>query len=1453
MNLVRNYLLLTAIVLISFAFILNQSLNQSDIVSKSANQINKESILVKSGNNAIISETKSEIINKKWNDLTVTLSPTNLTLASEQNTKALKLYCEGIYRGDNKIFNSSEFLNMDSLNNKITFYYNNFNIEYLDEENGFRQNFLVKKRPEGNGNLTVYMQVDDEYCLSKKEDNINIQSAEINNPGFNYSGLHVIDANNEVLPSEMQIAYHNDEQYIVLVINDANAEYPVLIDPVFTTLLEIDTVLNGSQIYNYYGDCVSNAGDVNGDGFDDILIGSPKFDNAFENAGKAELFYGNENGISGTPAWTMEGDSVFEQIGNSVSNAGDLNGDGFDDVIIGCENLSYGQSVEGGAFIYYGSASGLSATPDYVLERNQVAGNFAQSVSAAGDINNDNYDDVVIGSINYNNGTNRGAAWVYYGSATGVSNGNFTHLYSTGLKYGESVSGAGDVNNDSYDDIIVGQADYNSGSYTAVGRVLVYHGSAAGITTTAAWTKSYNDSQKYSHLGTSVSNAGDVNNDGFDDVICGAPNYRTDVPTGYKGRAYVFLGSPTGLSTTANKTFTGTSSSYLGKSVSDAGDVNGDGFDDIIYGVPEYDNIYSNEEGAFFIYAGSATGISNTIIYSKIGTQTSGQLGQYVSGNCDINNDGFADVICSSPRFDLTYIDQGFVNVVYGRSGAFTSIPGNWHYESNLNDSHIGYGLATGDINGDGKSDLIAGGLNDGILGSNGSANIFYGTSTGLPAAPNFQTSGVSNENLGVNSNIGGDVNGDGFDEVLVPAYNYSDGGYAGGGQIIVYYGSISGVSLANKWTYDGNAASLYLGTPASCAGDVNGDGYDDILVSAYGYSNGEAGEGAVYCFYGSSTGLPASPNIILEGNQSNAGFGTATSGAGDLNGDGYDDIAIAAINYDNGSVDEGAVFIYLGSPTGLHSTPDKMLEINTSYAQFGAQISNGGDINMDGYSDLLVGSKYYDSNHGRADIYYGKPTGIAATPDWTYLGEIFGGFFGTAVEIVGDVNDDNYNDVAISQSGNVYLFYGNGIGLINTYNELYFNPFIDNNSFGWDISRGGDINIDGIDDLVVSCPSFSNIDTAEGGLFAYYGFAGGCDAPISIAVDSVNAYEVFLSWPAEASAMKYIYRMKKVTDTVWSYGDTDSLHVAFNSLTLSTDYEFQLQYFCSDGASNWTSVLFSTLSTFDCDDLSITGVTVNTADNYDFTLNWDPIYLDVTYLIRYKLLASPTWTYQSSSINSISLTTFDTCQSYTCEVAVLCTGDTSAFTSVGTIVVNCPPCFFIPTAVNATNITNSGAKIIWNAVAGASSYRVKYRKLGTAAWKTKLCFTTSLKLKSLLPNTTYEYAVQTVCGIYSSAYSPINTFTTLPLKSGISEPEFYVYPNPTHGNVTISAAGLEPGIYALGIVNLFGETIYIEHIVITETGELNATLKPDKLMQGVYIIHLNGNNFEAKSKLVVQ
>lgn len=93
-----------------------------------------------------------------------------------------------------------------------------------------------------------------------------------------------------------------------------------------------------------------------------------------------------------------------------------------------------------GAFIYYGSASGLSATPDYVLERNQVAGNFAHSVSAAGDINNDNYDDVVIGSINYNNGTNRGAAWVYYGSATGVSNGNFTHLYNAGLKYGESVS-----------------------------------------------------------------------------------------------------------------------------------------------------------------------------------------------------------------------------------------------------------------------------------------------------------------------------------------------------------------------------------------------------------------------------------------------------------------------------------------------------------------------------------------------------------------------------------------------------------------------------------------------------------------------------------------------------------------------------------------------------------------------------------------------------------------------------------------------------------------------------------------------------------------------------------------------------------------------------------------------------------------------------------------------------
>ena len=173
---------------------------------------------------------------------------------------------------------------------------------------------------------------------------------------------------------------------------------------------------------------------------------------------------------------------------------------------------------------------------------------------------------------------------------------------------------------------------------------------------------------------------------------------------------------------------------------------------------------------------------------------------------------------------------------------------------------------------------------------------------------------------------------------------------------------------------------SAQFGSAVSSIGDVNGDGYGDIGVGAYSYDNGELNEGRVYIFHGSNTGIDSIPELTLESNQASANFGFAVSGAGDVNGDGFDDIIIGAYNFDNGQTNEGAAFIYLGSASGINPIPNIMLESNQASANFGWSVSGAGDINADGFDDIIVGAQNYDNgntNEGAAFIYHGSATGI--------------------------------------------------------------------------------------------------------------------------------------------------------------------------------------------------------------------------------------------------------------------------------------------------------------------------------------------------------------------------------------------------------------------------------------------------------------------------------------------
>ena len=160
---------------------------------------------------------------------------------------------------------------------------------------------------------------------------------------------------------------------------------------------------------------------------------------------------------------------------------------------------------------------------------------------------------------------------------------------------------------------------------------------------------------------------------------------------------------------------------------------------------------------------------------------------------------------------------------------------------------------------------------------------------------------------------------------------------------------------------------------------DLNGDGYDDIALGADHYDKGQTNEGVVFVFYGSADGIAATPDWTGESNQSSAHYGRCVAAAGDVNGDGYGDLAVGSPYYDNGHSDEGRVWVYHGSSMGV-TVLAWTAEADQSYAYFGWSVDGAGDVDGDGYDDLIIGARDYQNGHsdeGRVFVFHGSPTGL--------------------------------------------------------------------------------------------------------------------------------------------------------------------------------------------------------------------------------------------------------------------------------------------------------------------------------------------------------------------------------------------------------------------------------------------------------------------------------------------
>ena len=964
---------------------------------------------------------------------------------------------------------------------------------YENRPKGIEQGFTILEKPSGNGPLELGLLTkgSTKPVLSTEGDTVEFITA-ANQMVLTYSKLHVFDSNGQSLLSRFEV----EDQYLSIIIDDTSATYPITVDPLFAA---------PEWTWSNNATSVSTAGDVNGDGYSDVIIG----DAFYGDGGSVFVFYGSESGLSTSPDWEDATDVANAWFGYSVATAGDVNGDGYSDVIVGASEYANGNSWEGAAYVYYGSISGLSLTPAWSAESNETGASFGRSVGTAGDINGDGYSDIIIGApCNEYHSRRTGNVYVFHGSASGLGDngtpGNADWVAQGDQLiafFGDSVATAGDVNGDGYSDIIVGAPYYDSPESNE-GKVFAYYGSATGLgsngtPSNADWSEDGYDLTNL-YFGDSVSTAGDINGDGYSDVVIGGPGYNVN-----RGIASVYLGSSGGISTFHRYYYGAQELDLVGESVGTAGDINGDGYADIIIG--------SGQSNAIHVVKGAGTGlpsigqISTRASWSK---SQSSSFGDTVGTAGDIDGDGLSDIIAGG---DNAYVYYGSFPGI--ETTASQTIDGGEDYR------RLGFTInSAGDVNADGYMDVIVGDRGyDGSFSSEGIAYVYYGSASGVnTTTPDWSvTGGEQSARLGYSVNSAGDVNGDGYGDIIIGAPGYGDYGAA-----FVYFGSATGISGPPDIVVgDANQGEVSFGEVVAPAGNVDGDGYDDVIVSAPIYNVTPNREGAVFLYKGSSEGLVTTPAWDVFGGEGSYRYGTNIGTAGDVNGDGYDDFFVTGtLNTVLG------IFVYYGTSQALSETASWIAE-DSIYAA-----GTAGDVNNDGFSDIIVGDTVYSGNTGRIAIFHGsssgldlngsRPVGSFGNADWSINGNTADSYFGISVSTAGDANRDGYADIIVGEtysystasSGKAHIYYGSVSGITSIDPWSYEHSQADNNAdFGQPVISAGDINGDGFSDILIGADEYSGTTyTNEGRIFFFYGNdGGGSSTPLPKQLETDGATEI--------------------------------------------------------------------------------------------------------------------------------------------------------------------------------------------------------------------------------------------------------------------------------------------------------------------------------------------------------